>query len=456
MLHSINDREYILESRGNNKEDFWTGHIEYSSPDSMERKIVASYGIAYAGLTDKNDYYNKIQANNDKELYLKTKIGMLAFRHTGKLDYTQEMSKIGLKILTGLKADIGYLYDDVINTENNDNVFYSDSHFSGREIIYGGYVNTVLDLKEKWGINAAIRTEYTDYKIRLESDNADMKRNYVNYFPYLHIYYKHSKHYQTAFAFISKIDRPDYEYMIPGVRYSNEYSYSVGNPNLNPTLIKGLIWVHYLYGYGNINISYAHYKDVIGQVLLGKENGIREYSYLNYADGRNFNITAYLPFEFFKKKLNGNLNGSISHTSFVNPKNGFVIPEDRNSFWKWNIRGSINYKVVDNLIFNTWVGYNPAFSAPQYDQKKNWKMDLGIAYSLLKQDKLVVSLDMENLFNTNKTERVYFYDGNVFHTNSRWSDRLIKLSCVFKFNKGEKIVDKARENVSDVSRFKRE
>lgn len=454
VLNSPNDKEFILSKRNRDHDDLWAGNVEYSSPDSLASKVVMSYGIVYGGIRSKNDYYNQLLPLGEKEWYLYTNPQMVGHRHTGKIDFTQHYKYIGLKLQVGAKADIGKLNDDVKYVENNNLNNYPNSHFTGKENVYGGYFRIVYDINQKWGVNGSVRMEYTDYDISLASDNVEANDTYCNFFPYLHVYYKHSDNYQTVFAFTSRILRPNYEHMLPGIRYGDEFSYSVGNPYLKPAISRGLAWAHYLYGHGNVIISYTLTKDVEGQILTGKNNNIREYTYMNYADSRRLNVAVNLPFEFINKKLSGNVSGYVDYNTFINPKNGYIIPEDRNDFWRWNVKSSINYLITNGLILYTWVGYYPAYKNLQFDYESNWGMDLGVTYSMMRNEMLTIALEAENIFNTNKTKYIYYYDSNVLHSNKEWSNRVVKLTISLKLSSGQKIEDKAKGNINDISRFK--
>lgn len=455
FMFSQNDRTYINSAKGNGNDDLWSGNIEYSSPDSLNSKLTASYGIIYGGLRDKINHYSQESTDEKKKMYLYTNPEMVGYRHTGKLDYTHSFAGLDLKLLSGLKMDLGSINDDVLNREENSKNHYPNSHFNGEENIYAIYAAGIMNLTKEVGIYASVRAEHTEYIMNLKSSNVRTEDAYTNYFPYFHIYYNPTKNYQTKLAYSSGITRPNYEHMLPGVRSYNDYSYSIGNPNLKPTVSRGFYWTNYFFRYAYVFLSYMHIKDLEGQVLVSGIDNKRKYVYMNYADKQKFTTSIYIPFQFFNKKFSGNITSNIEYNLLSNPKNEYLIPIGRDKSWKWNCKMTANYEIINNLGINTWIGYFPSYKTPQYDFKSKWGIDLGLSYTTLKDENLSIAFQFENIFNTFNNRYIYYYDKHVFYNNNRFSNRFIKLSISYKLNGGSKIKDKSRKHVNDINRFKR-
>ncbi len=453
VQNSDNDRNYIQTTKSKGNDDLWSGNIEYSSPDSLSSKVVASYAIDYGGIRSEKDYITQQHQEDDKELYLSSEHEMIGYRHTMKVDFIHSFKDINLKIDLGVKTDFSHLDEDVLNRYKN-KVDFSDSYFYADETVYAGYLKASYKINSKLRILSSLRIERTNYSIDLRSSDEKTNNSYTNYFPYVHLYYRPSENYQSVIAYVNSMKRQNYEHMLPGIRYNNEFSYRKGNPDIKPTLVRGVAWIHYLYGYGNISFRYRHIKDLEGEVLTGKNGNITEYTYLNYADNRQLKIDAYLPFEFFDKKLGGYISGGAKYNSLINLKNEYEIPEGRKGdYWNGSVKGGLNYKITPKFEVNTWAQYNPKYRTPQFDYQSNWSMDLGMTYSMLKDERITCALMAENLFDTYKRNYKYYYSGNKLSRYSHNYGRFIKFSVFIKFHKGENIRDKARENVNDTSRF---
>lgn len=449
--NTLNDADYFLDMKGKGNDDLWSGSIEYSSPDTLSNRIVARYEFDYGGLRSKRDYYRGQLPYSKKEKYYYTNPEMVGYRHIGRIDFTHKDSIYG-ELRTGVKATIGHLDDDVI-TEVAEK--QSSSNFTGEEKIVEGYMRYLYDITPKLGMNVAFRAERTNYDTDFNSGTDGINRTYVNYFPYFHLYYNLSKSYQTVLAYVSGILRPNYEHMLPGIRYQNDFSYTQGNPDLEPTLIRGVVWGHYLYGYGNIMFRYIRDKNIEGAVLVNTTEKVRKYTYENYADNDRFQVNAYLPFEFFQKKLSGYLEGYIRHNCLKNTKKEYLISKERNKYWQGNLQTMLNYQITESLGVNLWSSFTPSYKGFQYNYKSSWEIDLGMTYSFLKNGNGVISLSVEDIFNTYNNDRKYYYDGNTLDKQINYKDsRFIKFGLRISLNGGEKIRDKAKENINDTSRFK--
>lgn len=130
------------------------------------------------------------------------------------------------------------------------------------------------------------------------------------------------------------------------------------------------------------------------------------------------------------------------------------MPENRNNFWKWNIKSTLSYNITKKLALFSWIGYSPPYKQIQFDCSRNWGLDLGVSYSMLRNNMLTIALEAENIFNTDKLDYVYYYDSNVLHTNTNWSNRFIKLSLSFKLSSGQNVIDKAKGALNDINRFR--
>ncbi len=452
LIHDITDNKYIQSSKSKTNDDLWSANIEYQSRDSLSSRLKASYGIVYGGIRAEKEYYNQADNITEKKWYLDSDARMIGHRHTGKIDFEQKIGN-NLHIDIGVKVDFGKLNDDVTYVTNTQyTVNYPESHFTGMENVFASYVRGIYTINDKWSIKGAIRAENTNYDINLRSENISTSRSYWNIFPYLTSTFK-TNNYKTSFGFASAISRPNYEWLLPGIRYSNEYSYTVGNPNLEPSKIYTVAWNQLFFEYVLLNMRYSYFKDISGSIIISHNDNVTEYGYKNFADMQKFDATLSLPFQFFDKKFSGKIEGSVAYSKYRIAKNGFQIPIDRNGFWKGSIGGIMQYQITDRFGINTWFKYYPSHKMLQYDLKSRGGMDLGISYSVLKNDRLIFTLDAENIFDSFDKAYTYYYDGNIKTTNRKVNLRFIKFSFLLKLRGGEKISDKAKNNLNDIKRF---
>ncbi|MDC1105061.1 outer membrane beta-barrel family protein [Prolixibacteraceae bacterium] len=440
-----------IESKGN--DDLWSANVAYSSPDSLSYKLRLSYGMDIGGIRNDQDYYNDLNGK-ETESYLNSESDMTGKRHTFKLDFDKQFKNIGLKVYLGSKAVLGHLVENVYNTKPSfEKTEYPDSEFSGDENIYSGYLKLSQTITHNMTFVASARVEHSNYNVLQNATNT-IANKYTNVFPYAHLYYKPSNNYQVIFGYVSSIKRPNYEHLLPGTTYINEYLYKTGNPYLNPTMSNGIALINYLFVHGSIGFRYIQTKDLEGEVFIKKGDNLIESTYLNYADNHQFKINAFIPFEFFSKKLSGYFSFDAVHNSLTNFKNEFELVKGRkSSYWKYNYKAGMDYKLTKRAGLNLWSQYNPEYQSPQFDYGSNWSLDIGATYSLMKNERIILSLNIENIFDSYKRDYTYYFNDITTQQHSHIHGRFVKFSIFMKLNKGEKIRDKAKENVNDTSRF---
>lgn len=163
--------------------------------------------------------------------------------YTAKADYSQPLASGNLE--AGVKASF-------VNNDNISDYFSKDgsipvrndamsNHFIYKENINAAYVNT----QQRWGrfsIQAGLRAEQTNIRGRQVANSvaADtvFDRNYLNWFPSAAVGYKldsNGKN-QLILLYSRRINRPNYQSLNPFLFYRDNYSYSGGNPMLNPQM----------------------------------------------------------------------------------------------------------------------------------------------------------------------------------------------------------------------------
>lgn len=461
-LHQYIDRwnngtpdDYRQKNRSHGNDDLWSANLEYSSPDSLGYKFIVSYGFDHGGIREDQDYYILDRDNAEETFVMKSSSKMIGTRNTFKIDFDKTFSSISLKLKAGSKIILGDLDQNVINKDELKTINpLEDSNFNGDENIYAAYLKLSKNITKNLTFMTSMRVEQTQYHASLNSMSNEINDKYTNFFPYAHFYFKPSRNYQLILGYISGIIRPNYEHLLPGASYENQYYYTKGNPYLRPSIVNGIALNNYLFGHGTINFRYQIVKDLEGQVLTKVDDDLVEYTYLNYADNRQFKINIFAPYQLVGKKLSGWIDFGAVYNSLYNFKNGFTLVDGRDrSYWKYNLKSGLDYQASDRLGFNSWAQYNHEFKSAQYDYGSNWSVDFGGTYKFFKDKDLTFSIVVENIFDSYKRDDLYYLNDMRSYQYSHNHGRFLKFSLSYKFNKGERIRDKARENVNDTSRF---
>ncbi len=425
-------------------DDLWTGTVSYIVPETKKKfHGTVYYNILYGGLRTDNEYYefnNKYQTSN---------LEMTGWMNTLAADFGTEWDKLRLEY--GVNGQYNWLHDD---TDYNfvQTGAINRSRFYGREILTSAYLTSYYEFNKKITAAAALRLENTDYKIEYRTENYNSHKNYTNYFPMLYVFYTNEK-YNGTFALLAGINRPKYEYMIPGIRKVTETFYTMGNPEANPSKNYSVLFNSVFFKFLNLNLGYTYFKDVSGKVYE-ERNGILYQHYLNYADVENYKISLNLPFRLFQGKLYGQLLGNCTYVNHKKFFNGYVPPVGRkDNYWLQNYSVSMSYDIAERFNFNAYFQYSPAKNALYYHTCPRTDAEAGISYQFLKKKNLILYFNVGNIFDSNDIkENIYFMDN--FRTNViRRHGPVFTLSVRLKLDKGQKVIEQYKDYMPNVSRM---
>lgn len=181
-------------------------------------------------------------------------------------DYNGELGKT--------KIEGGMRYGNV-DAENNFD-YYSEvdgvpitgdltNRFLYDETIMAGYIGADREFG-KWGFKAGLRGEHTKLEGDLETTGEVNGQNYFKLFPSAYALYKASDNHQIGFSYGKRIIRPQYGMLNPFRSYSTPFSYTTGNPQLNPALAHNLGLQYTLKGKYMFGAFYRYEKDPFNMI----------------------------------------------------------------------------------------------------------------------------------------------------------------------------------------------
>ncbi|WP_316635039.1 outer membrane beta-barrel family protein [uncultured Flavobacterium sp.] len=143
----------------------------------------------------------------------------------------------------------------------------------------------------KWELQAGLRIENTQTEGNSITLHQINKNNYTKIFPTSYLTYTPNENHVYSLNYGKRIYRPNFKELNPFKWYSNPYSYTEGNPFLQPTYTHNLELNYSYKDYLNSSIVYSKDIDNSGQVTL--LNGIdytQKTTRLNYFNDYSFGL----------------------------------------------------------------------------------------------------------------------------------------------------------------------
>lgn len=302
-----------------------------------------------------------------------------------KGDYTFAISKIKTNASFGFKLN---------RTENENisipNVTFADGIFDYKNNLIEQVAATYFQFNssmQKIVINGGLRFEY--YHKELQSTAQETEKTNPkekgDLFPNLSLTYNISDNHIIRLNYSKNINRQAYSYISGENYYLNPYLYSVGNLNLEPTIINSLSLAYILGGFLQISTEYSNIKN-----------------HINLATTFNDSIVIFQAQNFDKQRIGFSIsaakNGKRHYTSLgINVGKEYIDYPNEVGTLKFP---KINFSASFNNIFNITKVFTSEFSlAYRPKQQYDW---------VITDPMFNISLGLRHLF-FNKSLRLGMY-----------------------------------------------
>lgn len=324
------------------------------------------------------------------------------FNYGGQLDYIHPTQKIRYE--TGAKVTVrDNETSQHLDRYNSDNSNWSrDSAFSNifnyLDEVYAGYVQA----GGKIGIIEAqvgLRSEYT----RMVGDSPDtsFSRDFIDLFPSATIRYNLKKDQDIQLAYSRRINRPDNRQLNPFTNYSDSLNLQRGNPGINPEYVHSLE-LGYIARIKEQSFSFTLYYRYI-QDYLQRYRTIDPFSrvtlttFKNFSSAQNSGIEVVLRNQLKKGvTLNTTFNGYYNKVDASNVEAALT-----SEAFVWDIRASLNAKVLKSTSFQVTANYMAPRVGPQGTFRGMQGVDVGIRQEF-KGGKWSLNLAVSDIFNQRK------------------------------------------------------
>lgn len=372
--------------------------------------------------------------NNNDSITNNNKSLQKIYNYSAKIDFVHPTSFINL----GYGAKYSYSSNQsevsfsdfeegkwILNSLLSDNFEYTESNIAA-------YIEGDKQLNEKIQIKLGLRYEKTSaegYSITYDRRNIN---DYYKFFPTANVQYVVNDRNSLTLSYSKRINRPSFWELNPFRWYFNQFSYSEGNPFLNPSFTD------------NIELTHAYNNIFFTTLFLSKgSNGFSQYplvdpvtqeqvfSRANFYDTYNTGTAlTYVLSKYDWWQSYNQLYLYYSHSKFdgevldIEPENGIGTYIGSNNSFVLNKKNTINAEL------SLW--YQGKNRAILYEVGESYSIDFGFKFFAL-QRKVVLSFSVNDIFkssaaiyktNTNNILQEYF---------TNYDSRRMNVSVSYKF-----------------------
>lgn len=323
------------------------------------------------------------------------------------------------RIEYGLKSSLSYLdneFSSLIRT-HHDSLYQNNedrsNHFEYLENINSGYFSFSHTFQRVFTLRLGIRAEHTyarGYQEVLDSTNTN---SYIHFFPNISLSRMFGFQNRLTFSYSYRISRPSYSSLNPFVEKISDYSYSKGNPLLEPQFSHSFrlayIWKFTLFP----SLSYTHTNNSV-MSLDEREQGelVRITTPYNLRSRDNLHLNLNYRKDLFDR-LDIFLNIGTSYSRTITER------EDITDYTSLSLRGSLNasLRLPRHFRVNIFYYYSSGGQYGIYKYRSTHDASINIGKSFLDRQ-LNLSIGVSNIFIRQSTDSEYRYNGIITQRTS--------------------------------------
>jgi hypothetical protein len=353
-----------------------------------------------------------------------------------KVDYNVSLTK-SLKLEAGIKSSWVKTDNDLQAEEFKTNAWQNDARRSNQfvydENVNAGYVNLNRQFKST-SVQLGLRVEQTNSKGNLITSNKIVERSYWDFFPTFFVQQTLDKNNQVGFSYGRRIDRPSYDALNPFVYYLDQFTYSKGNPFLNPQYTHNFEISYTFMQKYLLSVNYSRVNDVITEVILPDASQKALYqTNANIAKNISYGANLNIPIKVAKWwEMNNNLN--VFYLGFDAPDlAGKALKTGKTSF---QFKSQQSFIVIPGLTAELSANYESPLDYGTLSIQSRYGIDAGISKSLFNK-KATLKFALSDVFNTSDTELTSAYPGLKYELYQKNESQIGRLSFSYRFGKNE-------------------
>lgn len=349
-------------------------------------------------------------------------------------DYVQPLSETA-QLELGIRAETRIITSDYTaqTFENNNWEIFNglDNELDYYEKIAGAYIQ-YGNKKDKLGYQIGLRSEYTAIRIEDLNNEFGTEKNYLRFFPTVHLTYALSEDRTMQLSYSRRINRPSFWQLNPFGGLSDFRNLRGGNPDLDPSYTNALEFGLLSHGEKftiNPSVYYQVSTDFFFGITQQLDDGNFFHSPTNQTEETRWGLelsTSYQPFAWWT--LNGDFNfyqvlqkGSFNELDLSNTNNTW--------FARVNSRMNLPKSITIQATFN-YFGRN---QNAQTTRVGLYHADIAISKDLLKE-KATLTLNVRNLLDSRNYRWTTVGDGFWQQTERTPFGRRWAATFAYRFN----------------------
>lgn len=357
-------------------------------------------------------------------------------------DYTSPIGQKG-KLEAGVKGTMRMIENDYnAMVYDYDIASYQKSNqlsntYNYEEDIFGAYFNFANAIGNL-GYQVGARMEQSFLKGYSFTKDTTVDNRFFNVFPSLFLKYNlpKDKNKSLVFNYSTRIDRPNFDQLLPYINNSDPQNIRIGNPELQPSLTHKYEMNYAVYFPASNNFMST------GVYYSQTNDNIERISTLDTITG----ITTTLPQNLSKHKdMGGNFTYRLrlykwwTVTTNLNLQYTQMSGSTIASLNNENISYGVNVNTNIRLPAKFSVQLNGKYRSPRVLPQGTFKamngIDMGMRKELLKNNALAISLNVSDLLNTQQFNSHYVTPNFIQDYDRKRITRFVRVNVRYRFGK---------------------
>lgn len=410
----------------NKQNEEWTAYISYSNNRGRNNSNYST------------EYQHADGTSGDNQLQKNKGISQNLFWNI-QTDYTTPVGEKG-KFEAGAKVTLqnndndydAQLYN--FATQQYEKSLSLSNTYYYKQDIYGGYVNFSNSIGNL-GYQVGARLEQADLSGFSYTKDTSVNNRFLNFFPSVFLKYNlpHNENQSLIFNYSTRVDRPGFDQLLPYINNSDPQNIREGNPELRPSLTHKFEANYSRYfpntkDYLNTGVYYSQANDDIDRIsILDTTTGVTTTRPMNLATDKDWGANFTYNLHIVKGwNVSTNLNAEYSK---------LTGPTINNEYLTWGVSVNSNIRLPGRINVQVNGRYRSPRVQPQGTFKAMNGVDLGIRKEMLKNNALVIAVNISDVLNTQDYSSHYATEAFIQDYIRKRTTRFLRLNIRYRFGK---------------------